>query len=72
MENISRQLEYEPWMGARHMSALDISTRPEVVTTLTLSEETGRVTVFDDGEFDSRKRDELGDPWDSPDSSDRG
>jgi hypothetical protein len=54
---------YEPWMGARHMSALDISTRPDVLATLTLSQESGRVTVFDDGAFESDEWDELGKPW---------
>jgi hypothetical protein len=54
---------YEPWMGARHMSALDISTRPDVIATLTLSQETGRVTVFEDGAFESDGWAELGKPW---------
>ncbi|WEL27507.1 Diadenylate cyclase (plasmid) [Haloferax volcanii] len=39
-------------MGARHMSALETSTREEVVATITLSEEDGRVTVFTDGTFE--------------------
>ncbi len=63
MEEIKQGLGYEPWMGARHMSALDISTRPEVIATLALSEETGRVTVFENGEFDSVERSDLGGPW---------
>jgi hypothetical protein len=42
-------VDYEDWMGTRHMSALEVSARPGVVATLTLSEETGRVTVFRDG-----------------------
>jgi len=37
-------------MGARHMSALEASTRTNVVATITLSEENGRVSVFVDGE----------------------
>lgn len=63
MEEMPMDLDYEPWMGARHMSALDISTRPDVVATLTLSEETGRVTVFEDGSFESVQRQDLGRPW---------
>ncbi|AZQ14984.1 MULTISPECIES: diadenylate cyclase [Halorubrum] len=54
---------YEPWMGSRHMSAIETSVRPEVVATVTLSEETGRVSVFRDGDADSMTRDELGGPW---------
>ncbi|QIO24840.1 hypothetical protein G9465_18995 (plasmid) [Haloarcula sp. JP-L23] len=45
-------LPYAGWMGARHMSALETSTRKEVVATVTLSEEDGRVTVFTDGTFE--------------------
>lgn len=55
--------EYEDWMGSRHMSALDTSRRPSVVSTLTLSEETGRVTRFDDGSFETYERAELGGEW---------
>jgi len=33
------------------MSALETSTRKEVIATSTLSEEDGRVTVFTDGVF---------------------
>jgi diadenylate cyclase len=40
------------WMGARHMSALETSTREEVIAAVTLSEEEGRVTVFTDGTFE--------------------
>jgi hypothetical protein len=45
-------LPYAGWMGARHMSALETSTRKEVVAAVTLSEEDGRVTVFTDGTFE--------------------
>ncbi|WP_311171684.1 DNA integrity scanning protein DisA nucleotide-binding domain protein [Halobellus ordinarius] len=45
-------LPYAEWMGTRHMSALETSTREEVVATITLSEEDGRVTVFTDGAFE--------------------
>lgn len=45
-------LPYAEWMGTRHMSALETSTRNEVIATITLSEEDGRVTVFTDGTFE--------------------
>jgi len=54
---------YEPWMGSRHMSAIETSVRPEVIATVTLSEETGRVSVFKSGEATSVERDEIGGPW---------
>ncbi|QLD86118.1 DNA integrity scanning protein DisA nucleotide-binding domain protein [Natronomonas halophila] len=57
------QADYEPWMGARHMSALDVSTREDVVVTLTLSEETGRVTVFQNGTFESVPPERFGERW---------
>lgn len=56
-------LEYAPWMGSRHMSALDISTRPDVVTTMTLSQESGRVTRFENGTFESVEFENLGEPY---------
>ena len=54
---------YEPWMGSRHMSAIETSVRPEVIATVTLSEETGRVSVFRDGEAESMRRHQLGGQW---------
>ncbi|WP_435101304.1 diadenylate cyclase [Halarchaeum sp. P4] len=57
------QLDYADWMGARHMSAIDTSVRDEVVFAITLSEETGRVTVFQDGEYEDWSREQLGAPW---------
>jgi DNA integrity scanning protein DisA with diadenylate cyclase activity len=45
-------LSYAEWMGTRHMSALETSTRQEVIAAITLSEEDGRVTVFTDGTFE--------------------
>ncbi|MXR40590.1 hypothetical protein GRX01_04415 [Halobaculum sp. WSA2] len=48
-------LPYAGWMGARHMSALETSTREEVVAAITLSEENGRVTVFANGRFEERR-----------------
>ncbi|MDS0477884.1 diadenylate cyclase [Natrinema sp. 1APR25-10V2] len=55
--------EYEDWMGSRHMSALDTSQRANVIATVTLSEETGRVTIFERGSFDTHERAELGGEW---------
>jgi diadenylate cyclase len=55
--------EYAEWMGSRHMSALDTSVRTEVVATITLSAENGRVTVFRNGEFTANTRDELSAEW---------
>lgn len=57
------EIEYEDWMGSRHMSALETSIRPSVVATVTLSEETGRVSVFKEGDVQSYKREELGGKW---------
>lgn len=55
--------EYTDWMGSRHMSAADTSLRPNVVAAVTLSEETGRVTVFTDGGFDDQPRHEISARW---------
>jgi diadenylate cyclase len=54
---------YADWMGSRHMNALDISLRDDVVAAVTLSEENGRVTLFIDGAFDDHTRTELGGRW---------
>jgi hypothetical protein len=51
------------WMSAKHMSALEASTRKGILAAVTLSEETGRVTVFRDGGYVDRERDELGGRW---------
>lgn len=55
--------EYAEWMGSRHMSAVDTSARPDVVATVTLSEENGRVTVAEDGAFEDFQRNQLGGRW---------
>lgn len=57
------EIEYADWMGARHMSAVDTSIRDEVITAVTLSEETGRVTMFENGDYEDTPRGELGKPW---------
>ncbi len=54
---------YADWMGTRHMSALDTSKRESIVATLTLSQESGRVTLFRDGTYDSVERDALAARW---------
>jgi len=56
-------IEYADWMGARHMSAYETALRPEVITTITLSEESGRITTFQDEEYETTDRDEIGGPW---------
>jgi hypothetical protein len=64
-DNISddENLDYQDWMGSRHMSALETSLRPEVVATITLSEESGRVSLFRNGEVETTPKEELGWPW---------
>ena len=57
------QVAYEDWMGSRHMNALDTSLPDDVVATITLSEENGRVTVFTDGCFTDYSREEVGGRW---------
>jgi DNA integrity scanning protein DisA with diadenylate cyclase activity len=45
------------------LSAIEVSVRAEVVAAVTLSEEDGRVSVFEDGEYNDYQRDELGRVW---------
>lgn len=59
----SDEYTYADWMGARHMSALDVSTREDVIATITLSQESGRVTVFEEGLYTSIERERIGGPW---------
>lgn len=59
----SKKITYADWMGARHMSALETSLREDVIVTITLSGETGRVTWFEDGEYTTCQREELGGEW---------
>ncbi len=56
-------VDYAGWMGTKHLSAVEVSTRQEVLAAVTLSEENGRVTVFKDGGYADNKRDELGGQW---------
>jgi hypothetical protein len=62
-DEVDDGVEYADWMGSRHMSAVDTSARDEVIAALTLSEETGRVTVFRDGAYEDYTRAELGGLW---------
>jgi hypothetical protein len=57
------EFDYADWMGTKHLSAVEVSTRPEVPRAVTLSEEDGRVTVFQDGSYEDRTREELGGRW---------
>jgi hypothetical protein len=56
-------LVYPDWMGTKHMSALETSTREEVLWAVTLSEEDGRVTTFLDGAYQDYPREEIGGRW---------
>jgi hypothetical protein len=51
------------WMGTKHLSALEASTRRQVLWAVTLSEEDGRVTTFLDGTYQDYAREELGGRW---------
>jgi hypothetical protein len=57
------EFDYADWMGTKHLSAVEISTRPEILAAVTLSEENGRVTVFKNGSYEDRERAELGGRW---------
>jgi hypothetical protein len=62
MEDVER-LDYPDWMGTKHLSALETSTRKEVLWAVTLSEEDGRVTTFLNGSFQDYPREEIGGRW---------
>ncbi|MDZ7701404.1 MAG: hypothetical protein U5J98_04675 [Halobacteriales archaeon] len=51
------------WMGTKHLSALEASTRDQVLWAVTLSEEDGRVTTFLNGSYKDYQRHELGGRW---------
>jgi hypothetical protein len=57
------EVEYADWMGTKHLSAVESSVREEVLAAVTLSEETGRVTVFENGDYMDFQREELGGLW---------
>ncbi|SDX84590.1 diadenylate cyclase [Halobellus clavatus] len=56
-------IEYADWMGTKHMSALEASTREEVLWAVTLSEENGRVSSFLNGTYQDYPREEIGGRW---------
>lgn len=56
-------INYADWMGTKHLSAVEVSIREEVVAAITLSEENGRVSVFENGNYEDYQRDELGGVW---------
>jgi len=60
-------IEYADWMGTKHLSAIEVSVREEVLATITLSEENGRMSLFIDGDYEDYLRDELGGAWRSSD-----
>ena len=52
-------LPYAGWMRTRHMSALETSTREEILAAITLSEEDERMTIFTNGTFEDYPGKEL-------------
>jgi hypothetical protein len=56
-------LEYPDWMGTKHLSGLETSTREEVLWAITLSEEDGRVTTFLNGTYQDYPREDIGGRW---------
>jgi DNA integrity scanning protein DisA with diadenylate cyclase activity len=66
-DDVNNDLPYAGWMGARHMSALETSTRAAVSVVVTLSEEDGRVTIFSDGTFTEYHCEALWNEWRSTD-----
>ena len=54
---------YPDWMGTRHLSAMEASTREEVLWAVTLSEENGRVTTYHDGNYRDYEREDLSGRW---------
>ncbi|MFC7020377.1 MULTISPECIES: diadenylate cyclase [Haloarcula] len=63
LQTKSQAIEYADWMGTKHMSAIEVSVREEVVATVTLSEENGRMSIFKDGDYDDYLREKLGGVW---------
>ncbi|MFB6114486.1 MAG: diadenylate cyclase [Halodesulfurarchaeum sp.] len=57
------RVNYADWMGTKHLSAIEVSIRPDVLATITLSEESGRMTIFRNGTFDDYPRSNLGGVW---------
>jgi hypothetical protein len=57
-----RHVQRADWMGTEHLSAAEASLRGEVVATITLGEEDGRVTRLENGRVGDRPRSVLGGP----------
>lgn len=57
------EVDYADWMGTKHLSAAESSVREAVLAAVTLSEENGRVTVFENGQYMDFERNELGGLW---------
>lgn len=62
-EAADTSIDHADWMGTKHLSAIEMSVREEVVAAVTLSEENGRITVFEGGKYDDYLHDELGGVW---------
>lgn len=62
-EATSTTVNYADWMGTKHLGAIEVSVREEVVAAITLSEENGRMSIFKNGDYDDYQRDELGGVW---------
>jgi hypothetical protein len=62
-EMAETDLAYADWMGTKHLSAMEVSTREEVLWAVTLSEENGRVTSFLDGTYQDYPREAIGGRW---------
>lgn len=63
LDRTDTAVEYADWMGTKHTSAAGISVHGNVLAAVTLSEETGRMSIFADGGFDTCQRDELRERW---------
>jgi hypothetical protein len=57
------EVAYADWMGTKHLSAVEASTREEVLAAVTVSEENGRVSVFRNGGYEDYEREQLGGRW---------
>lgn len=57
-DELKEQARYSNKEGTKHISAAYTAVRDEVLKVITLSGKDGRVTVFEDGEFDEYRRNE--------------
>lgn len=53
-------VDYADSAGMKHQSAIGVSIREKVVATISLTEENGRMSVFQDGASDDYRCDGLG------------